>query len=69
MKVMLARSAEDRDRLRYTTSKAHHADLLADDILKHSGLMEIGSMYFKELHVPEAIAVLRFHGFEVEVEE
>jgi len=52
---------------------SYETELLADGPLREASLLGGGEAYFtnyfRREHLPKVIVVLRFHGFEVEVEE
>lgn len=44
-------------------------EIAADEVLRGAGILPFASWKFDAAKLPQAVAVLRFHGFEVEVEE
>ncbi len=54
---------------RTAIGREYGGEELADVHLRSAGVIEADGHYFRRENLPQAIAVLRFHGFEVEVEE
>ena len=50
-------------------SKGLDNDREADQVLRDAGIMQREMWTFPIHYLSQAVAVLRFHGFEVEVEE
>ena len=72
MKRLKIRSSKLRDANMWMLTRAvdnYDDEELADSLLRNAGVIEDNGQYFRRVHLPQAVAVLRFHGFEVEVEE
>jgi len=72
MKRLKIRSSKLRDANMWMLTRAvdnYDDEVLADSRLRNAGVIEDNGHCFRRVHLPQAVAVLRFNGFEVEVEE